>query len=181
MKVEQQSLDSPQEKEKPTFRHAIVLASLATIIALFLALGYAYDLTASTITTVLDLSGVHTDYVSPQFLMYVKLLDGKLFGFQVQLECSGLITLLIFSFISALTIGLLKGDLKTKLIWFILSASIGFVWNLSRLAAVIAVAYNFGMEAFGFAHFVLAPMVDFIWVVSTWALGMSWLKRETPQ
>jgi len=174
-------LDSPQEKEKPIFRHAVVLAFLATIIALFLASGYAWDLIARMATAVLELSGVHTDYVSPQFLMYVRLLDGNVFGFQVLMECSGLITLLIFSFISALTIGLLKGDLKAKLVWFILSTSIGFLWNLSRLAAVIAIAYNFGLDAFYFAHFVLAPTIDFIWVVSTWALGMSWLKREAQQ
>jgi len=174
-------LDSHQEKEKPTFRHAIVLACLATIIAIFLASSYALDLIASTATTVLDLSGVHADYVNPQFLMYVRLLDGSMHGFQVLMECSGPITLLIFSFISALTIGLLKGDLKTKLVWFILSASMCFVWNLSRLAALIAIAYSFGISTFYVAHFVLALTVDFIWVVSTWALGLSWLKRETPQ
>jgi len=169
------------KKEKPMLRHAIVMVCLASIIALFLASGSAWDLTARTATAILELSGIKTYYVSPLYLMYVRLLDGTVVGFQIWLECSGLITLLIFSFISALTVGLLKGDLKTKLAWFILAASIGFTWNLSRLAAVIAVAYNFGLPAFQFVHFVLAPTVDFVWVVSTWALGMSWLKREAQQ
>ncbi|MBS7614458.1 exosortase/archaeosortase family protein [Candidatus Bathyarchaeota archaeon] len=169
------------KKEKPMLRHAIIMVCVALIIALFLASGSAWDVTARITTAVLEASGVKTYYVSPLYLMYVRLLDGTVVGFQIWLECSGLITLLIFSFISALTIGLLKGDLKAKLVWFILSASIGFTWNLSRLATVIAIAYNFGLPAFQFVHFVLAPTVDFVWVVSTWALGMSWLKREAQQ
>jgi len=181
MRSEQKTMHTAHEKEKPALRHAIVLVCLALIIALFLASGYAWDLTAKTATSVLDLAGIHSEYISPQFLIYVKLLDGSLVGFQVLMECSGLITLLIFSFVSAFTVGLLRGDLKTKLVWFLLSASVGFVWNLSRLAAVLAVAYNFGMTAFSFVHFVLAPTIDFVWVVSTWALGMSWLKREVQQ
>jgi exosortase/archaeosortase family protein len=169
------------EKEKPMFRHALVLTCLALIVALFLATGYAWDLTARIATSVLDLSGIYTQYVGPQYLMYVRLIDGSVVGFQVLMECSGLITLLIFTFVSAFTIGLLKGNLKNKLIWFVLSAFVGFVWNISRLAAVIAVAYSFGITAFSFVHFVLAPTIDFVWVVSAWALGMSWLKREAQQ
>jgi len=165
-------------KEKPAIRHAVIQIILASIIALFLASGYAWDMMAKTSTSILVSAGIHATYVSPLYLMYVRLLDGSVVGFQVLLECSGLITLLIFSFVSALTIGLLKGDLRMKLIWFLLSTFIGFTWNLSRLAAVIAVAYNFGMDAFTFIHYVLAPTIDFVWVVSAWALGMSWLKRE---
>jgi exosortase/archaeosortase family protein len=174
-------MHTAHEKEKPALRHAIVLVSLALVIALFLASGYAWDLTAGTATTILNLAGIRTNYVGPQYLMYVKLLDGSVVAFQVLMECSGLITLLIFSFISSFTVGLLKGNLKTKLVWFMISAAVGFTWNLSRLAAVIAVAYNFGMTAFSFVHFVLAPTIDFVWVVSTWSVGMSWLKREGQQ
>jgi exosortase/archaeosortase family protein len=165
-------------KEKPATIHAIIQIFLASIIALFLASGYAWDIMARSATSILGSSGIQATYVSPLYLMYVKLADGSVVGFQVLVECSGLITILIFSFISALTIGLLKGALKRKLVWFLLSTSIGFIWNLSRLTAVIAVAYFFGMDAFSFVHYVLAPTVDFVWVVSAWALGMSWLKGE---
>jgi exosortase/archaeosortase family protein len=171
-------LHAVQEKEKPMLNHAIILICLVLIITLFLASGYAWSFAALAAITLLNLADIHLEYVSPQYLLYLKLQDGSVVGFQVLMEYSGLITLLIFSFVSAFTIGLLKGDLKTKLVWFILSMCIGFVWNLSRIIVVIAIAYNFGLPAFSFVHFILTPAVDFVWVVSTWALGMSWLKRE---
>jgi len=166
------------EKEKPAFRHAIVQASLALLVALSLTSGHTWDLIARMSVNILGLAGVQTEYVAPQFMIYVGLLDGTVVGFQVLVECSGLITLVVFTFISAFTVGLLRGSLKTKLSWFILSVGVGFAWNLSRLASVIAVAFNFGLDAFSFVHYVLAPTVDFAWIVSLWALGMSWLKRE---
>ncbi|MCS7120153.1 MAG: archaeosortase/exosortase family protein [Nitrososphaerota archaeon] len=171
-------MDAYPEKERPAMFHAFLMICLASVIAIFLASGYAWDLIARTAMVMLDASGIRTQYVASQYLMYVRLLDGSVVGFKVLIECSGLITLLIFSFISAFTIGLLKGNIKVKTAWFILSMSIGFIWNLSRLAAVVSIAYNYGLSAFYFAHFVLGPMVDFVWVVSTWSLGMSWLRRE---
>jgi len=166
----------PLEKERPMFRHAAIQGSLALIIAIFLASGYAWDITARATTVILNYIGIRTEYVSPLLLMYVRLLDGTIVGFQVLMECSGLITVAIFAAISTFTIGLLKGSILTKTIWFLLSIGTGLVWNLNRLVIVIAVAYNFGLTAFSFVHYLLAPFVDFIWVVSMWSLGMSWLK-----
>jgi exosortase/archaeosortase family protein len=169
------------EKGKPMIHHAVIQVFLTSVIALFLASGYALEIMAKSATLILNSSGIHASYVSPLYFIYVRLVDGSVVGFQVPMECSGLITLLILGLVSALTIGLLKGALKRKLIWFLLSAFIGFIWNLGRLVVVIAIAYNFGMSAFSFVHYVLAPTIDFVWVVSTWALGMSWLKKEESQ
>jgi len=168
----------PTSKEKPNFLHAAVQLAFAFTLAGFLATGYAWDTIARAAVAMLDAAGIQTMYVSDLFLLYVRLLDGSVVGFMILLECSGLITLLIFAFISSLTIGLLRGSLKIKLIWFLLSISIGFAWNLCRLASVIAVAYSFGIPAFQFIHYVLAPTIDFVWIISLWALGMSWLKKE---
>ena len=165
-------------KEKPMFLHAAIQLAFAFTLAAFLASGYAWDIIARTSASILDAAGIRTAYVSRLFLMYVRLLDGSVIGFQVLLECSGLITLLIFAFISSLTIGLLRGSLKIKIAWFLLSISIGFMWNLFRLTSVVAVAYSFGIPAFEFMHYVLAPTIDLVWIVSSWALGMSWLRRE---
>jgi len=168
----------PTYKEKPQFLHASIQLAFAFTLAAFLASGYAWDLIARLSASLLEAAGIQTVYVSRLFLMYVRLLDGSVVGFMILLECSGLITLLIFAFISSLTIGLLRGSLKIKVIWFLMSMSVGFLWNLFRLASVIAVAYTFGFPAFEFVHYVLAPTIDFVWIVSAWALGMSWLRRE---
>jgi len=165
-------------KEKPQFLHAAIQLAFAFTLAAFLASGYAWDMIARVAVSLLEMTGIRTAYVGELFLMYVRLLDGSVVGFRVLLECSGLVTLLIFAFISSFTIGLLRGSLKIKIIWFLLSMCIGFLWNLFRLASVIAVAYNFGIPSFELMHYILAPTIDFVWIVSSWALGMSWLKRE---
>ncbi|RJS90267.1 exosortase/archaeosortase family protein [Candidatus Bathyarchaeota archaeon] len=168
----------PRMKERPMVSHAMVQLTLSFILAAFLASGYAWDMIARASIRMLETVGIKVKYLSDLFLMYVRLLDGSVVGFQILLECSGLITLLIFAFISSFTIGLLGGSLLLKTAWFMFSASIAFLWNLLRLASVIAIAYNFGLEAFRLVHFVLAPTMDFIWVVSLWALGMSLIGRR---
>ena len=165
-------------KEKPKFLHASIQLAFAFTLAAFLASGYAWDMIARAAVNILEATGIQTSYVSKLFLMYVRLLDGSVVGFQILLECSGLITLLIFAFISSLTIGLLRGSLKIKIIWFLLSISVGFLWNLFRLVSVIAIAYSFGIPAFRFVHYILAPTIEFVWIISAWALGMSLLKKE---
>ena len=110
--------------------------------------------------------------------MYVRLMNGTLSCFNILLECSGLITVAIFSFISTLTIGLLKGSLLKKMVWFILSVTVGLFWNINRLVVVIIIAYRFGLSTFSFTHYFLGPFIDFVWVVSMWALGMSSMQRK---
>ena len=171
-------LHTLQGKESPMFLHAGIQLAFTFVMAAFLATGYAWDLIARTSATILETAGIKTAYVSRLFLIYVQLPGNGIAGFRVLLECSGLITLLVFAFISSFTVGLLKGSLKIKIAWFLLSASAGFMWNLVRLVSVIAIAYNFGIQAFEIMHYILAPTIDFLWIVSLWALGMSWLKKE---
>ncbi len=164
-------------KEKPVFSHAAIQLSLALILAFFLASNQAWDLIARICIGMLSSVGIQTAYVNPLYLIYVRLLDGTIAGFEVLVECSGLITMLVYAFISSFTIGLLRGNLVVKLVWFVLSISIGFLWNVCRLASVISVAYYYGLSAFSFIHYILAPTIDFVWIVSLWAIGMSMLKR----
>ncbi|MEM2888486.1 MAG: exosortase/archaeosortase family protein [Candidatus Bathyarchaeia archaeon] len=179
IRSEHETIKEPNEK--PKFAHALVLTCIAVAIAVFLASGHAWNLTAKIVAEILKASGVDVNYVAPLYLMYVKVPEGKVVGFQVLVECSGLLTLVIFAFLSVFTIGLLRGSLKYKILWFCLSAGIGFVWNVSRLASIIITANAFGMSAFTFIHYVLAPTIDFVWVVSAWAIGMTWLRRETKE
>ena len=165
-------------RERPVYGHAIVQGILALFITIFLASPYAWDLTARATTAILSIVGVRTSYTTPLSPMYVRLMDGTLSGFNILLECSGLITVAIFSFMSSMTIGLLKGSLLEKTVWFILSVAVGFFWNINRLAVVIIIAYRFGLSAFSLSHYFVGPFIDFAWVVSMWSLGMSSIQKE---
>ena len=164
-------------REKPVFRHAIIQGVLALPIAFFFTSSHAWDLTARISSETLNLVGVETVYVPSLFSIYVRLMDGTLTGFQVLLECSGLYIVSIFSFISIFTIGLLKGSLLKKIVWFLLSIGVGLIWNINRLTSVIIIAYSFGLSTFFFTHYFLGPFIDFLWVVSTWSIGMSWIRE----
>ena len=168
------------DKEKPFFRHAAVILFLTSIFALLAASSYVLESTARISAEILDLTGIEAEYLSQESLMRVRLIDGSIVDFPVTMRCSGLIPLLIFAFISVFTVGLLKGVLVTKIAWFISGISLGYAWKIGQLASAMAIAHSFGLDAFTFARYVLAPSTDFVWIVSLWALGMSWLKREGP-
>ncbi|RLI12144.1 hypothetical protein DRO35_03730, partial [Candidatus Bathyarchaeota archaeon] len=97
-------------KEKPQILHAAIQIALSLMLAALTMSTYTWDIIARTTAEVLKTTGIKTAYVSNLFLLYVRLLDGRVVGFRVLLECSGLITLIIFTFISALTIGLFSGS-----------------------------------------------------------------------
>jgi len=163
---------------RPAFKHAVVLGLLALGVALFLASANAWDLIGKGTTWLLNGIGVRADYVSPLFLIYVRLTNGTLVGFQVLAECSGLVTVAVFSFIYALTVGLLRGSILSKIAWLLLSVLVGFLWNINRLVLVIVTAYGLGLPSFSFTHYLLGPFIDFLWVVTMWSLSMSRLKGE---
>lgn len=159
------------------FGPALVLGILALATALLFASRYVWDFTGIATTWILNAAGMKTDYVSPIFLIYVRLMDGTLASFLVLTECSGLVTVAIFvSFIHIFTIGLLNVSVLKKITWFLLSLGVGLAWNINRLAFVIIIAYNFGLSVFSVAHYLLGPFIDFLWVVTMWSLGMSWVQ-----
>jgi len=167
-------------KEKPLVHHATAILFLTLAAALLSTSCHALELTAGISTKVLSLAGIHAGYLREQSLMQVRLMDGAVVDFPVTAQCSGLTTLLLFSLISAFTIGLLRGALMPKLAWFTTALGLGYAWKIGQTVTLIAIAHDFGLTAFKFARYVLAPSADFVWIVSLWALGMSWLKKEEP-
>lgn len=167
-----------KRKEKPLFQHATVILLVALVAVLFAASDYAMDSTAEISTKVLGLGGIQAAYLREQSLVQVRLKGGPVVDFPVTIEIAGFTTLLVFSIISAFTIGLLRGALIRKITWFILANSLGYAWKIGQFVAVIAIAHEFGYNGFTFVRYILAPSTDFVWIVSLWALGMSLLKKE---
>ena len=164
-------------KEKPRLVHAFILGLLATVFSLFLATGYTWALTARASRSLLNLASISTNYLDSTFTIFVRLLDGSSVGFKILIESSGLISVAIFCFIFVFTIGLLHGSLRTKITWLVLGIAVGLLWNVVRLAFTIGIAYRFGLGAFFLFHYLLSPSIDFIWIVSMWALAMSRLRK----
>jgi exosortase/archaeosortase family protein len=162
---------------RPNIRDAILEVSLVVGVTVLFLLPSWWELIAVLASLVLAQGGVPNLFASSaQPVIYVRLNDGQVIGFSILLECAGFITVAIYGIISALTMGLMRVRLAYKMQWLVAGMAIGTAWNVTRLVIVIAVAYFFGVDAFGLVHFVLAPFVDFLWIVVVWTLGMSYLE-----
>jgi exosortase/archaeosortase family protein len=168
---------------QPRIGHALVLAGIAGAFALFLAFPIAWTLTAQATHLILTLGGVPSLVVFPPNdpTILVPTAEGEIAAFSILIECSGLITVAIFGLILAATMGLLQGPLWFKGIWIVLGTGVGIFWNINRLVLIASSTHYVGLGAFEAIHFLFAPMVDFLWMVVVWSLGMSIMGRWAPE
>lgn len=168
---------------RPNFGHALAQGGLAGAIALILALPQTWVFLGQATQTILSLGGIPSVLVptlgAPT--LYVPTVGGTLAAFNILLECSGLVTVAIFGFLLAATMGLLQGPFWFKALWASVGAGMGVFWNVNRLVLSASTAHYFGMDAFALVHFLFAPMVDFLWMVVVWSVGMSLMSRWAPE
>ncbi|MFQ5838654.1 MAG: hypothetical protein ACE5HJ_07710 [Thermoplasmata archaeon] len=168
---------------KPNIGHALAQGGLAGAFALLLALPITWEITAQATHAILTLGGVPSLLVlAPNDpTLYVKTADGSIAAFAILVECSGLITVAIFGLILAATMGLLQGPFWFKGLWTAVGTTVGLLWNVNRLVLSASAAHYVGMQAFEAIHFIFSPMVDFLWMVVVWSLGMSLMGRWAPE
>ncbi len=168
---------------RPNFGAALAQGGIAAVLAIFLALPLAWELTAQLTHGILTLGGVPSVLVlapnSP--MLYVKNSNGDITAFSILVECSGLVTVAIFGFLLAATMGLLQGPFWFKAAWATVGAGVGVFWNINRLVLSASAAHYAGMDAFGMVHFIFSPMVDFLWMIVVWSVGMSLMSRWAPE
>jgi exosortase/archaeosortase family protein len=168
---------------KPNVGHALAQGGLAAAFALVLTLPITWELTARATYAILQLGGIPALLVlAPNDpTLYVKAADGRIAAFAILVECSGLVTVAIFGLILAATMGLLQGPLWFKFLWTVVGTFVGILWNVNRLVLSASSAHYIGFEAFEAIHFIFSPMVDFLWMVVVWSLGMSLMSRWAPE
>lgn len=166
--------------EKPNFNQALGLIGIAAAITVFLAMPQTWEFLALIVSEILSVGQITSFYINGinTPTLYVKLLDGSLIGFLILLECSGIIGAAIYTLLIASTMGLLKGTFKFKAFWLLIGIVVGFIWNITRLVLVVSTAYFFGMHIFTFIHYILAPFIDFLWMVAIWSFGISFLNKR---
>ncbi len=108
----------------------------------------------------------------------VKTPSGALLKAVIEWWCSGILSLLMFSMILLLSIFPIDEPLGRKLAIFALGAGVAFLWNASRIALAVASAKLVGFVMFQAVHFVMGPVLDFLWIVAVWSWGMSWMRGK---
>jgi len=107
--------------------------------------------------------------------LILRLLDETDLCIVMTWQRSGLLSTMIFSSLFVLLTFPLRGPLWCKIIWLGLGNIVGLAWNLVRLLSMVIATYYLGAGAFKVVDFVTGPVIDFIWIVPVWSLGLSLL------
>jgi len=163
-------------REKPKIIHVVVgvgvsiltYCLLSLIFRPFLAEAMAQLLSLGRIAVVKPLG------VEPPSLVLTST-NGSELIFAITWQRSGLFSLIVFWLLFVFLAFPLEGSVWLKVIWLEFGSIVGLMWSFIRLSTAALVAYHFGAGAFALADFVASPMVDFLWVIPVWSLGLSWV------
>ena len=86
-----------------------------------------------------------------------------------------LVSITVFNFLFVFLIFPLKGSLLRKVFLLVSGNIVGLAWYLIQSSFQVASAYYLGGEAFKVVYVVIGPIIDLIWIVSVWSLGLSGL------
>jgi len=85
------------------------------------------------------------------------------------------VSIMVFNFFFIFLIFPLEGPLLRKILLLLSGNIVGLAWYLVQSSFGAASAYYLGVDAFKVIHVVMGPIVDSIWIVSVWSLGLSLL------
>jgi len=171
--VAQLSWGSPP-REKPQFLHVIVGAGVAAL-SYYLLLQSFQPFLAEATTQVLSLGRIvvekHMGFEPPS--MVLRLMNGSSLNLVITWQRCGLCSIIVFGLLFVLLVFPLRGSIWLKVAWLEFGSCVGLAWSFIRLCTLTLVAYNFGVDAFALMDFVTSPLVDFLWVIPLWSLGLS--------
>jgi len=161
-------------REKPQFLHVIVGAGVSVLSYYLLLLAFQPFLAEAT-AQLLSLGQIEVEkplgFEPPSLIM--KLMNGSDLSLALTWQRSGLFSIIIFWLLFVFLVFPLEGKLRLKIAWLEFGGVVGLAWSFIRLSTAALLAYYFGADAFALAEFVTSPVVDFLWVIPVWSLGLS--------
>jgi len=88
---------------------------------------------------------------------------------------SALISITIFNFLFIFLLFPLEGPLFRKIYLLVAGNIVGLAWHFIRSSFGAASVFYLGADAFKIINVVIGPIIDLIWVVTVWSLGLSML------
>jgi len=163
-------------REKPQFLHVIVGAGVAAFSYCLLLLSFQLFLAEAT-AQLLSLGRIVVEkplgFEPPSLVL--KLMNGSDLSLALTWQRSGLFSITVFGLLFVFLAFPLEGPLWLKIAWLEFGSFVGLAWSFIRLSTAALVAYYFGAGAFALAEFITSPIVDFLWVIPVWSLGLSWV------
>ena len=88
---------------------------------------------------------------------------------------TALISMAVFNFLFIFLIFPLEGPLLRKVFLLLSGNIVGLAWYLVQSSLGAALTYYVDVGAFKVIYVVMGPIIDLIWIVSVWSLGLSFL------
>ena len=86
---------------------------------------------------------------------------------------SALISIALFNFLFVFLLFPLEGPLFRKIYLLVAGNCVGLAWYLIQSLFRAASVSYLGADAFKIITVVIGPIVDLVWIVSVWSLGLS--------
>lgn len=84
-----------------------------------------------------------------------------------------LVSIAIFNILFIFLLFPLEGPLLRKVFLLVSGNLVGLAWYLIRSSFVVASAPYLGVGAFKVVYLIISPIIDLVWIVSVWSLGLS--------
>jgi len=141
----------------------------------FLLFGYVHTLFCEAIAQVLSFGQIQVMKSSAVEgpVIGFNLPNGERFSAVLTWQRSGFLSVLIFGLLFVFLAFPLRGALWCKVVCLLLGGFVGLVWNFIRWSLLLLVAYHMGASAFNIATFLIGPVLDFLWIVPVWSIGLS--------
>lgn len=86
---------------------------------------------------------------------------------------SALISVTVFNFLFIFLLFPLEGSLFRKVYLLVAGNIVGLAWHFIRSSFGATSVFYLGADAFKIITVVIGPIIDLIWIVSLWSLGLS--------
>ena len=94
-----------------------------------------------------------------------------------RIDTTIIVSVVAFDFLFVSLVFPLKGALFSKIVLLLTGNLTGFAWNLLQFQLIGATAHFLG-DAFSVAFSLFSPIINCIWIVAFWSLGLSIFARE---
>jgi len=164
--------------EKPQLLHVMV-GAVATVFSCYVLSQFFRAFLADATIQLLSLGQIPIGKSLSQDgpLLLVRSMNGSNLSIVLTWQRCGIFSIIIFGLLFTFLVFPLKGSVWLKLFWLGFGNAVGLTWVVVRLSAGVIVAYHFGIGAFTSLDFVIGPIIDLLWVISVWSLGLSLISR----
>jgi len=152
----------------------MAIGVLIILFSHFLLFNYVHKLLFEAVVQFLSLGQISMvkTWTSEGPALVLSLPEGTSFLVVMTWQRSGLLSIVVFSLLFVFLTFPLRGALWCKVLWLFFGFFIGLAWNFIRWSFMILAAYYLGVSAFNFIDFLAGTVLDFLWVVPVWSIGL---------